>query len=213
MVRAALDDAGLELARRRRGLSSRVVGGLRRVPRYRSQVHGFDQHRRIELRGPCRARSGGDRRGRVRRGRRRLRRDTAKRSQSWHPPAPAPWCGRRGPEDRVGDALRAPHADGPVRARCLAAHGRVRDDVRTARADRGEHPRVGLPQPASAVSGADHHRGRPRVAHGVEPAAPSRLLSRHRRRRRVRARHRASEPPRSPSRPCTCWARPPATTI
>ena len=90
------------------------------------------------------------------------------------------------PDGRVGPALRTAHADGPLRAGRGAPHARVRDDVRAARPDRGQHTRVGRPQPAGPLPRPDHHRRRPGLAPAGEPAASPRLLPRHRRRRRLR---------------------------
>ena len=217
MVRAALDDAGLTLARRGRRVHQhgpRVgpVDGAGRVPRHPGPLDRLHPDGRLELRDPRRARRRGHRARSLRRCGERLREHAPVGPQAarWRP-LPQPSDDGRHAHRRVGAALRDAHAARRLRARGQPAHGRVRHDLRAARADRGEHPRVGGHEPPGPVPGPDHRRRRARVTARGVAAAQARLLPRHRRCRRGGDDRAPSGPATWPSRRSWSSAPAPAT--
>ena len=83
---------------------------------------------------------------------RRVRGDTPRRPRARRRRRATRSDARTEPDARVGDAVRAAHADGRVRPGREPAHGRVRHDVRAARADRGRHPPLGRAEPAARAT-------------------------------------------------------------
>ena len=110
VIREALEDAGLTLADVDGVCHAAVVGGAGRVPRHPPPVHRLDQHRRVELRGPRRARRGGDRRRPVRSRDRGLRLDAPQR--------PAPRAEPRVPATGPGPRTRWSSGSCPTACGC-----------------------------------------------------------------------------------------------
>ena len=70
---------------------------------------------------------------------------------------------------------------GAVRAVRHPPHARVRHHARDAGVGGGQEPSQRLPRPLRALPERDHRRPGPRLADGVQPAAPARLLPADRR--------------------------------
>ena len=206
VIAEALDAAGLTLAdvdgvASCIGGSVHAVGRAGRVPGRPGPLDRHHPDRRLELRGPCRARSrchpartgrgGGGvirqpspvdgqagRSGVLRFGRSGRRRR----------------CRGGGTPARVGDALRHAVAGRRLRAGRQPSPGRLRHHVRAAGPDRGGHPALGRLEPQGQVPGSAVGRRRPVLAHGGLAPPPLRLLPGHRRCRRSGADQRRAGP-------------------